>query len=268
MIYLPSFETEWRLSPLHPVGSQMGLGCQLGYLNVFLKALLKITAPGGVFVATAQVLGRPGTQRSLQPPFWSWGQDLTCSGTWPEGSRKRAVLYGPNGGLFCPSRPPQCQWHLLELGLWQVESLLSETFLLSSFAVVLRPHTAGPWRPPPSISLLWWALMTHPCRGFPICVLRERCSTHWLKQPVCKGPGYSGSDQQICVQRLRVRLWRQQLTTSASQCSPRQQKAICSPQTCFSEMSTRAFLNSSASVEKWIRQLLGIWDVRSSMPFN
>ena len=102
-------------------------------------------------------------------------------------------------------------------------------------------------------------------RGFPICVLRERCSTHWVKQPICKGPGHSGSDQQICVQRLRVRLWGQQLTTSASQCSPRQQKAICSPQTSFYEMSTRAFSNSSASVEKWIRQwgVLGVWDARS-----
>ena len=104
MIDLPSFETEWRLSPLHPVGSETGLGCQLGYLDVFLKALLKITAPGGVFVLTAQVLGGPGTQGSLQLLVWSWGQDLTCSGTWPDGPRKRAVLYGPHRGLS--SVPP------------------------------------------------------------------------------------------------------------------------------------------------------------------
>lgn len=73
---------------------------------------------------------------------------------------------------------PTMSMALLELGLWRVESLLSEMSLRSSLAMVLRPLPAGPWRPPLSVSLPWWELMTHPCRGFPICVLRERCSTH------------------------------------------------------------------------------------------
>lgn len=57
-------------------------------------------------------------------------------------------------------------------GGWSPFSLRCSCFPPLLWSSGLIP--AGPWRPPPSLE----ELMTHPCRGFPICVLRERCSTH------------------------------------------------------------------------------------------